>query len=81
MIDGNWTLDENEVAEMNDLTQNVNGLIGREFIDVKNNKDDQLSFDVSIDGKIYDTYCDYDSALSFVYGIKVAIEKGVTKNG
>lgn len=81
MIEQVWTLKEDEVAEMNDLTQNVNGLIGREFIDVKNNKDDQLSFDVSIDGKIYDTYCDYDSALSFVYGIKVAIEKGVTKNG
>ena len=80
MIYGNWTLEEDEVAEMNDLLENVNGLIGREFVNVENNEDDETLFNIFVDGKTYDTYCDYDSALSFLYGIKVAIEKGVTKN-
>lgn len=75
MIYGNWTLEEDEVAEMNDLLENVNGLIGREFVNVENNEDDETLFNIFVDGKTCDTYCDYDSALSFVYGIKVAIER------
>ena len=80
MIEGNWTLDDDEVAEMNDLTENVNGLIGREFVNVENNEDDETLFNIFVDGKTYDTYCDYGSGLSVVYGVKVAIERGVTKN-
>lgn len=79
MIDGNWTLDENEVAEMNDLLDNVNGLIGREFVDVENNQEDNTLFNTFVDGEVVDTFCTYDSALSFVYGIKITIEEGVTK--
>ena len=55
MIYGNWTLEEDEVAEMNDLLENVNGLIGREFVNVENNEDDETLFNIFADGKTYDT--------------------------
>lgn len=66
--------DEDKVDVMISLVNTINGKLDKETILVRANEDDDSTLDVFFKDKTIDNYTNIDEVISWLYGIKLAME-------